>query len=579
MHYTYRDGKSACGVKGCLSDIRAQIKREFRNLRQGDMFVAEYVKKFDRGCHFAPLIADNSAEKLQHFLDDLSPAIRRDVLMSDPTDYAIALRKAFRLEQTLRSQGTAKPAVKPSGSGKPQGQQASKPAMQLEKPTCQTCRCQHVGKCLLGAEVCYKCKQPNHLSFDCPQLRRPVTGRVYVMQTEEANPDTTLITRITSEGLTESLLVTIPSGEELSTASTVQNLEMVLQGHTMAVQLRPLGGEPFTFVATKNLRKPRLISFLQERKLIDSGCLSFLASITVTTTQDGPSIPNVEVVRDYADILPYDNMHWVAACARPVSLFESYMLFLGSASYSTSMSSVTPLVSSPTPVSFTLRQRPALPTTAATAPLHGTIFSQGGKDHALDLFLVAAPLHSFRASSPLQSKGGSGNVTTREGIQQGCVLWIQNSILWGLRLVLAALQSATPTPISSSLCSSIKRGCEFSEVDFQQPTLFTAIDCSIPRRCLKEGREVRGWARAERHCKMLRDNNQCITKPLVQHLARRGGVKHSSGLIYEKTRGVLKNLIHDTVTCMEHTRRKIVNAMDIVYALKRQGRTLYDFGG
>ena len=29
----------------------------------------------------------------------------------------------------------------------------------------------------------------------------------------------------------------------------------------------------------------------------------------------------------------------------------------------------------------------------------------------------------------------------------------------------------------------------------------------------------------------------------------------------------------------EHARRKTVTAMDVVYALKRQGRTLYGFGG
>ena len=57
----------------------------------------------------------------------------------------------------------------------------------------------------------------------------------------------------------------------------------------------------------------------------------------------------------------------------------------------------------------------------------------------------------------------------------------------------------------------------------------------------------------------------------------------SSGLIYEETRGVLKvfleNVIRDAVTYTEHAKRKTVTAMDVVYALKRQGRTLYGFGG
>ncbi|XP_033637954.1 histone H3, embryonic-like [Asterias rubens] len=91
-----------------------------------------------------------------------------------------------------------------------------------------------------------------------------------------------------------------------------------------------------------------------------------------------------------------------------------------------------------------------------------------------------------------------------------------------------------------------------------------------------------GKGGAKRHRKVLRDNIQGITKPAIRRLARRGGVKRISGLIYEETRGVLKvfleNVIRDAVTYCEHAKRKTVTAMDVVYALKRQGRTLYGFG-
>ncbi|GFQ00753.1 histone h4 [Phtheirospermum japonicum] len=71
--------------------------------------------------------------------------------------------------------------------------------------------------------------------------------------------------------------------------------------------------------------------------------------------------------------------------------------------------------------------------------------------------------------------------------------------------------------------------------------------------------------------------------PAIRRLAHRGGVKHISGLIYEEDRGVLmiflENVNHDAVIYTEHARRKTVAAMDFIYALKRQGRKLYDFGG
>lgn len=58
-------------------------------------------------------------------------------------------------------------------------------------------------------------------------------------------------------------------------------------------------------------------------------------------------------------------------------------------------------------------------------------------------------------------------------------------------------------------------------------------------------------------------------------------MKRISGFIYEETRGLkifLKNVIHDSVTYTEHTKRKKVTALDVVYALKRSGRTLHGFG-
>lgn len=73
-----------------------------------------------------------------------------------------------------------------------------------------------------------------------------------------------------------------------------------------------------------------------------------------------------------------------------------------------------------------------------------------------------------------------------------------------------------------------------------------------------------------------------ITKPAIRRLARRGGVKRISSYIYEYTREILKyfleGVVRDAITYTEHAKRKTVTAMDVVYALKRQGRTLYGFG-
>jgi histone H4 len=96
----------------------------------------------------------------------------------------------------------------------------------------------------------------------------------------------------------------------------------------------------------------------------------------------------------------------------------------------------------------------------------------------------------------------------------------------------------------------------------------------------------------------------------IRCISRRGGVKRISGLIYEDTRGILKIFLENVWTsrhvlqdcgalqtrlriprmqrgspCCLSVRerhllgvRKTVTALDVVYALKRSGRTVYGFG-
>ncbi|KAJ7050325.1 hypothetical protein C8F01DRAFT_1000876, partial [Mycena amicta] len=63
-------------------------------------------------------------------------------------------------------------------------------------------------------------------------------------------------------------------------------------------------------------------------------------------------------------------------------------------------------------------------------------------------------------------------------------------------------------------------------------------------------------------------------------LTRRGGVKRTSNLMYEETRGILKTflegVLHDATLYTRHGWRCTVTTADITRALRfRTGRTLY----
>ena len=87
------------------------------------------------------------------------------------------------------------------------------------------------------------------------------------------------------------------------------------------------------------------------------------------------------------------------------------------------------------------------------------------------------------------------------------------------------------------------------------------------RRCnLKKGHNIRG-----------------VTKAAIRRLARRGGVKIISGLVYEETRNGLKvsltSVIDTAVKVTKHQpNRKTVKLGDVLYALTRHDRKLYGVG-
>ena len=91
----------------------------------------------------------------------------------------------------------------------------------------------------------------------------------------------------------------------------------------------------------------------------------------------------------------------------------------------------------------------------------------------------------------------------------------------------------------------------------------------------------KGFGKAK-HRSKEKDVLTGITKPAIRRLARRGGVKRISSTIYPQTREVLKAfldvVIRDSLIYTDHAQRKTVTSQDVVYALKRQGKTMYGFG-
>ena len=94
--------------------------------------------------------------------------------------------------------------------------------------------------------------------------------------------------------------------------------------------------------------------------------------------------------------------------------------------------------------------------------------------------------------------------------------------------------------------------------------------------------------RGSRHGARLRhpgylNEVEAISKNSIRRLARRGGVKRISGPNYDEIRGTLKMFLEKVIpgaaTYAQYGKRNTIKTMDVLYALKKQGHTLYGYGG
>ena len=145
----------------------------------------------------------------------------------------------------------------------------------------------------------------------------------------------------------------------------------------------------------------------------------------------------------------------------------------------------------------------------------------------------------------------------------------------------------SPAPRAPAAARPNSGGKTMAALQQVRDAAFGSSSGASPKPSLQAGRGKagKGLSRhsAKRHRKVLKDNIQGITKPAIRRLARRGGVKRISGLVYEETRSVVKDwltlIIKDAVTYTDHAHRKTVSVGDVLQSLKRNGKTLYGFSG
>ena len=75
--------KELFDIKYITKIARFTKKKEFANLKQGDMSVDEYIRKFEELSHYTPHLVGTNELKIEQFVDSLRLEIFRDITVNE----------------------------------------------------------------------------------------------------------------------------------------------------------------------------------------------------------------------------------------------------------------------------------------------------------------------------------------------------------------------------------------------------------------------------------------------------------------------------------------------------------------
>ncbi|XP_073045319.1 uncharacterized protein [Primulina eburnea] len=193
-------------------------EREFMDLVQGDMTVAQYEAEFHRLIHYAPHYMEDEVRKRKKFVQGLKLDIRWATLSTEVTSYVSAVNQALRVEEDiktlLKKEEEEKKIRKPNFFEDNRKRKFEKKTQQVGQgeavkgkvPRNNNKKCGYCGlpnheeeKCWRKSGKCLICGSEQHRIQDCPkrtQKTQPTTkskipARAYALlgnQEEEVDP-------------------------------------------------------------------------------------------------------------------------------------------------------------------------------------------------------------------------------------------------------------------------------------------------------------------------------------------------------------------------------------------------------
>ncbi|KAL5575507.1 hypothetical protein UlMin_017206 [Ulmus minor] len=343
--------------------MRAKQK-EFLNLKQGNMTVIEAVTKFEQLARLCPSLVATEEERTRKMMDMFFPDIALAIESggSPPVSVEECVERALRVEYRLaqlkeerarkfearKNQGkegggarthrfhqgskfgnrknVSNPNKRKWNSQEQGGQRNTHPKDGYKSfPSCTKCGRQHPGECKAGtlnflnkpsvgnqqgstkapASKAYamqaKVEGP---SISQGKLKAPEpNARIYAYAKGDAEAGTSNV--VTEKELYVDLIVLdMYDYDVILGMDFLAKYNATIECRLRRVTFRPSEEEKFSFIGERH-RKPKIvISAMEARKMISSGCTGYLASVVDTTKEEKAKPEDIPIVRNFVDVFP-----------------------------------------------------------------------------------------------------------------------------------------------------------------------------------------------------------------------------------------------------------------------------------